>query len=195
MRGRAGRPGRFVRVFFCRLPLYQVCVQTEVSLAVNWSQTTISNFENLYLSFKSMHKMKPQLQTWLDEKQSRVISADRMQPNREGHRYDSATTAVPLPPDHPLVRRANDDSHAENTEGGFGMKMKPLEVAHYINSQFKMPPSSGTFQSLNTVGLPKSPTASTSSTPQQQQQMSGDGKRAPMLPAIMQNQNGKVQSL
>ena len=53
--------------------LYQVCVQTEVSLAVNWSQSMISNFENLYLSFKSMHKMKPQLQTWLDEMQSRVI--------------------------------------------------------------------------------------------------------------------------
>ena len=49
-----------------------------------------------------------------DSKQGRVISTDRMQPYREGHRYDSATTAVPLPPDHPLVRRANDDSHAEN---------------------------------------------------------------------------------
>ena len=49
-----------------------------------------------------------------DLKQGRVISADRMQPYREGHRYDSATTAVPLPPEHPLVRRANDDPHAEN---------------------------------------------------------------------------------
>ena len=44
--------------------------QREVSLAVNCSQTTISNFENLYLSFQSMRKLKPQLQTWLDERTS-----------------------------------------------------------------------------------------------------------------------------
>ena len=49
-----------------------------------------------------------------DLKQSRVVSVDRMEPYREGHRYDSATTAVPLSPDHPLVRRANNDPHAEN---------------------------------------------------------------------------------
>ena len=49
-----------------------------------------------------------------DVKQSRVVSVDRMEPYREGHRYDTATTAVPLSPDHPLVRRANNDPHAEN---------------------------------------------------------------------------------
>ena len=48
-----------------------------------------------------------------DPKQERVISVDRMEPYREGHRYDSATTARPLPPDHPLVMRANSDPHAE----------------------------------------------------------------------------------
>ena len=51
--------------------------QREVSLAVNCSQTTISNFENLYLSFKSMRKLKPQLQSWWDEEQSRAISAPK----------------------------------------------------------------------------------------------------------------------
>ena len=49
-----------------------------------------------------------------DVKQSRVVSVDRMEPYREGHRYDTATIAVPLSPDHPLVRRANNDPHAEN---------------------------------------------------------------------------------
>ena len=48
-----------------------------------------------------------------DSKQAKVISTDRMQPYREGHRYDSARTAVPLSPDHPLVKLANDDIHAE----------------------------------------------------------------------------------
>ena len=55
-----------------------------------------------------------------DVKQSRVVSVDRMEPYREGHRYASeagtralSTTAVPLSPDHPLVRRANNDPDAE----------------------------------------------------------------------------------
>ena len=95
---------------------------------------------------------------------------------------------------HPLnfietPRHSTGNSHAENTEGGFGMKMKPLEVAHYINSQFKMPPSSGTFQSHNTVGLPKSPTSSTLSTSQQHQQIS------PMsTPSIHSPQQGTTTS-
>ena len=45
--------------------------------------------------------------------QRRVISTDRMEPYREGHRYDSSTTAVPLSTEHPLVKIANDDTHAE----------------------------------------------------------------------------------
>ena len=51
--------------------------QREAALAINCSQTTISHFENLYLSFKSMRKMKPQLWTWMDEEQSKVISAQK----------------------------------------------------------------------------------------------------------------------
>merc|ERR1719266_15859 len=52
------------------------------------------------------------------------------------------------------------NSNVESSEDNFGMKMKPLEVAHYINSQFKMPPPSSPSSSLNTVGLPQSPSAS-----------------------------------
>ena len=99
------------------------------------------------------------------------------------HSSDPASSQPKHVIPHPLnfietPQHSTDNSHAVNTEGGFGMKMKPLEVAHYINSQFKMPPSSGTFQSLNTVGLPKSPTAPTLSTPQQQQQISTQPKVA-----------------
>ena len=48
------------------------------------------------------------------------------------------------------------DSRGNNVDQNFGMKMKPLEVAHYINSQFKMPtPPSAASRSLNTVGLPQ----------------------------------------
>ena len=59
-------------------------------------------------------------------------------------------------------------SNVENSEDNFGMKMKPLEVAQYINSQFKMPPPSSPSNSLNTVGLPQS----TSSSVMSQQQLS-----------------------
>ena len=54
--------------------------QTEVSLAVNCCQTAISNFENLQLSFKRMDQMKPQLETWLDEQQRKVIAATTFPP-------------------------------------------------------------------------------------------------------------------
>ena len=54
--------------------------QTEVSLAVNCCQTAISNFENLQLSFKRMDQMKPQLETWLDEQQRKVIAATTFAP-------------------------------------------------------------------------------------------------------------------
>ena len=49
--------------------------QRDVSLAISCCQTTISNFENLNLSFKSMRKMKPQLQMWLNSEQRRLILA------------------------------------------------------------------------------------------------------------------------
>ena len=54
--------------------------QTEVSLAVNCCQTAISNFENLKMSFKRMDQMKPQLETWLDEQQRKVIEAKTFAP-------------------------------------------------------------------------------------------------------------------
>ena len=54
--------------------------QRDVSLAMSCCQATISNFENLNLSFKSMRKMKPQLQMWLDWEQRRVISAAAFAP-------------------------------------------------------------------------------------------------------------------
>ena len=48
------------------------------------------------------------------------------------------------------------DSRGNNVDQNFGMRMKPLEVAHYINSQFKMPtPPTAASRSLNTVGLPQ----------------------------------------
>ena len=49
-----------------------------------------------------------------DPKQVRTVSVDRMEPYREGYRYDSATTARPLPPEHPLVKRANADVFVED---------------------------------------------------------------------------------
>ena len=49
--------------------------QRDVSVAISCCQTTISNFENLNLSFKSMRKMKPQLQMWLNSEQRRLILA------------------------------------------------------------------------------------------------------------------------
>ena len=48
-----------------------------------------------------------------NQQQGRIVSTDRMEPYREGHRYDSSTTAVPLAPEHPLVKLANDDTYAE----------------------------------------------------------------------------------
>ena len=54
--------------------------QREVGLALNISQPTISNFENLNLSLKSMHKMKPKLENWLDCEQRRSISAATFPP-------------------------------------------------------------------------------------------------------------------
>ena len=49
--------------------------QREVGLAVNCSQPKISNFENLNLSLKSMHKMRQKLEIWLDCEQRTIISA------------------------------------------------------------------------------------------------------------------------
>ena len=49
--------------------------QRDVSIAINYCQTTISNFEALNLSFKSMRRLKPALQKWLDEEQRKVILA------------------------------------------------------------------------------------------------------------------------
>ena len=54
--------------------------QREVGLAVNCSQPKISNFENLNLSLKSMHKMKPKLENWLDCEQRRSIRAATFPP-------------------------------------------------------------------------------------------------------------------
>ena len=49
----------------------------------------------------------------------------------------------------------NNSPHRETKEESFGLQMKPLEVAHYINSKFKMPPPASS-NALNTVGLPHS---------------------------------------
>lgn len=68
----------------------------------------------------------------------------------------------------PSAHNSRISSNVENSEDNFGMKMKPLEVAHYINSQFKMPPPSSPSNSLNTVGLPQSTNTSIMS----QQQLS-----------------------
>ena len=67
--------------------------QREVGLAVNCSQPKISNFENLNLSLKSMHKMKPKLENWLDCEQTRSISAATFPPRLWSWSPDS-----PAPP-------------------------------------------------------------------------------------------------
>ena len=63
----------------------------------------------------------------------------------------------------PLTHSLQVNSNVQHGEENFEMKMKPLEVAHYVNSQFKMPTPS-----LNTVGLPQTQNTSIIS----QQQMS-----------------------
>jgi hypothetical protein len=70
------------------------------------------------------------------------------------------------------THNSRDSSNVENSEDNFGMKMKPLEVAHYINSQFKMPPPSSPSNYLNTVGLPQSPSTSVMSQQQQSPRIS-----------------------
>ena len=81
-----------------------------------------------------------------DPKQARTVSVDRMEPCREGHRYDSATTARPLPPDHPLVKRANDDMyvedifHSEATDQEASNPWWPWSTADANSSQFPAMP-------------------------------------------------------
>ena len=65
--------------------------QREVGLAVNCSQPKISNFENLNLSLKSMHKMKPKLENWLDCEQRRSIRAATFPPRLWSWSSDSIT--------------------------------------------------------------------------------------------------------
>jgi hypothetical protein len=48
---------------------------------------------------------------------------------------------------------AANSRNSGKSDGNFGMKMKPLEVARYINTQFKMPPSQTT--SPNSPGIPQ----------------------------------------
>ena len=76
-----------------------------------------------------------------DPKQMRTVSVDRMEPYREGYRYDSATTARPLPPDHPLVKRANADMfvedifHTETTDKDASNPWWPWSTAEVDESQ------------------------------------------------------------
>lgn len=74
-RGEGGMTGLCLAVF-CFLSYFSIsvlCVQGDVGLAMgklygnDFSQTTISRFEALNLSFKNMCKLKPLLEKWLSD--------------------------------------------------------------------------------------------------------------------------------
>jgi len=64
--------------------------QGDVGLAMgklygnDFSQTTISRFEALNLSFKNMCKLKPLLQKWLDDANTLSISSPSLTPDNPG---------------------------------------------------------------------------------------------------------------
>lgn len=63
----------FVFYFVFYFTIYVFCLQGDVGLAMgklygnDFSQTTISRFEALNLSFKNMCKLKPLLEKWLSD--------------------------------------------------------------------------------------------------------------------------------
>ena len=170
---------------------------------VNANSTNSTSTPNTSLaSHMSYMKLKDYMNdqeiTVLEEKELKKPEASRRLPNiNQGNVVDNKTfedissnqrsvqNYAPfqtLNATQPSISSRMVNSQAENVDQKFGMKMKPLEVAHYINSQFKMPaPSSTAAKSLNTVGLPQASSTSSSSSNQMNPSLSPQIQPLPQI--------------